>query len=67
MGRLVIGRVQDALYAEAPGYIRHVGDDPPGDTTGWDVRDYWMDTSTESGSTPGTMRRWNGTVFVPAP
>jgi hypothetical protein len=67
MGRLVIGRVEDALYAELPGYIRHVAATAPGDTTGWGDRDYWMDTSTEDSTTPGTMRRWTGSAFIPPP
>jgi hypothetical protein len=67
VGRLRIGRVQDALYAETPGEVRHVGDDPPADTDGWGPRDLWYDTSTEGASSSGTWRRWSGTAFIPAP
>jgi hypothetical protein len=66
MGRWVLSRVGDGLFEETPGHVRHVGDDPPADTSGWGVRDLWYDTSTE-GAPAATWRRWNGTAFVPAP
>lgn len=67
MGRWILGRVGDELHGETPGYIRHVGATAPADTSGWGDRDLWLDTSTASGSSAGTWRRWDGDSFVPAP
>lgn len=46
------------------GIFRHIGPGEP-DTTGWSANDFWYDTSTETAGA-GTLRRWDGSGFVPS-
>lgn len=64
---------RDAIIASVPidasnlGYpIKAVQSTAPS-TTDWDPNWFWLDTSAESTSVGGTLRRWTGSVFLPTP